>query len=160
VSKHHGQGSRARDYWRLGELVAVHPQYNDLARNGEVFLSGSTYLEEKQMPSFEADVVLRALIVDRVQATIGPDYLGPSACRQFAEKIDVDEHMLWGAICSLRESGRVETIRVPSSPGLMVLIPTHAGQRYFDNSLNKQPYPRERCRRGRRTSSQTIFAAS
>ena len=108
------------------------------------------------MPSFEADIVLRALIEGKVTATIGPDYLGSLACAELAAELNVPEYQLWGAICSLRDSGRVEGIRTPERPGQM-LIPTHKGERYFQQSARKQPYPRERCRRA---AAPRVFASS
>lgn len=109
------------------------------------------------MPSFEADVVLRALIEGEVSATIGPEYLGSSACAEFAAKLNVPEYQLWGAICSMRSTGRIEGIRTPEKPG-QILIPTDKGERYFERSARKQPYPRERCRRA--GASPKVFAAS
>lgn len=95
------------------------------------------------MPSFEADVVLRALIEEEVYATVGPRYLGADACAAFAEKLGVSKFQLWGAICNLRDLGRIEEIRSPEGPGVVALIPTQRGQRYYERSARKQPYPRE-----------------
>lgn len=109
------------------------------------------------MPSFEADIVLRALIEGGVSATVGPEYLGSSACAEFAAQLGVPEYQLWGAICSLRSTGRIEGIRTPERRG-QILIPTNKGERYFERSARKQPYPRERCRRA--SASPRIFASS
>lgn len=99
------------------------------------------------MPSFAADIVLRALIEDEVYATVGPDYMGQEACAEFADKLGVPTYQLWGTICSLRSNGYLEGIRAPEKPGLVALMPTEKGQRFFNRCARMQPYPRERCRR-------------
>ncbi|MFZ2544386.1 MAG: hypothetical protein WAW80_00175 [Candidatus Saccharimonadales bacterium] len=92
------------------------------------------------MPSFESDVVLRALIERRVHATIGPSHLGPDACSGFATELGVSKHQLWGAICNLRSEGRIEDVRVPDDYRVVAIIPTHKGERYFRSANRKQPY--------------------
>lgn len=99
------------------------------------------------MPSFETDVVLRALIEGKLPAAVGPSYLGPAACAEFARQLNVSEVYLWGAICNLRENGRIEDVRSPEGPGMVILMPTSKGEAYFARSSRKQPYPRDRCRR-------------
>ncbi len=93
------------------------------------------------MPSFETDVVLRALLEKQVYATIGPDYLGPDACAELAEELKVPKNVLWGALCNLRSEGRLDVVRVPDTPRRVALMPTFKGEKYFEANARKQPYP-------------------
>ena len=99
------------------------------------------------MPSFERDVVLRGLIEKQLPARIGPDYLGPGACADFAAQLGVWNNQLWGAICSLIGEGRLEKVRVPDSPHEFALMPTYKGEQYFKTGSKKQPYPLQQQRR-------------